>query len=77
MGRRLRQALHRHVPVLAKTYGAQLYPFFLAGVALDPSLNQSDGLHPTAEGVQKIVEAMLPDVEALIERVKTRRGQAS
>ncbi len=62
---------------LAKTYDAQLYPFFLAGVALDPSLNLSDGLHPTRQGVQKIVQAILPDVEALIERVKARRGQAS
>ena len=61
---------------LAQTYGAQLYPFFLAGVALDQSLNLGDGLHPTAEGVRKIVEAILPDVEALIERVKARRGRA-
>lgn len=61
---------------LARTYGAQLYPFFLAGVALDQSLNLGDGLHPTAEGVRKIVEAILPDVEALIERVKARRGRA-
>jgi acyl-CoA thioesterase-1 len=62
---------------LAKSYNAQLYPFFLAGVALDPSLSLSDGLHPTTEGVQKIVQAMMPDVEALIERVKLRRGRAS
>jgi acyl-CoA thioesterase-1 len=62
---------------LAQTHDARLYPFFLAGVALDPSLNLGDGLHPTAKGVQKIVEAILPEVEALIERVKARRGRAS
>lgn len=61
---------------LAETHHAQLYPFFLASVALDSSLNLGDGLHPTAKGVQKIVEAMLPEVETLIERVKTRRGRA-
>jgi len=61
---------------LAQTHGAQLYPFFLAGVALDSSLNLSDGMHPTAQGVQKIVDAMLPDVEALIERVRLRRSRA-
>ena len=61
---------------LAQTHGAQLYPFFLAGVALDSSLNLGDGMHPTAQGVQKIVDAILPDVEALIERVKLRRGRA-
>ena len=61
---------------LAQIHNALLYPFFLAGVVLDPSLNLGDGLHPTAQGVQKIVEAILPDVEALIERVKLRRGRA-
>ena len=61
---------------LAQTHDAQLYPFFLAGVALDQSLNLGDGLHPTAKGVQKIIEAILPDVEALIARVKARKGGA-
>ena len=60
---------------LAQTHDARLYPFFLAGVALDQSLNLGDGLHPTAQGVGKIVAAILPDVEALIERVKARRGR--
>ena len=46
------------------------YPFFLDGVAADPSLNLDDGLHPTAEGVAVIVERILPDVEALIARVE-------
>jgi acyl-CoA thioesterase-1 len=62
---------------LAQSHGAQLYPFFLAGVALDQSLSLSDGMHPNREGVEKIVQAMLPDVEALIQRVKMRRRQAS
>jgi acyl-CoA thioesterase-1 len=62
---------------LAQSHGAQLYPFFLAGVALDRSLSLDDGLHPSPQGVRKIVEAMLPDVEALVERVKTRRRQPS
>ena len=33
-----------------------LYPFFLAGVATDPTLNQADGMHPNAAGVAEIVE---------------------
>ena len=37
-----------------------LYPFFLDGVAADPKLNQKDGLHPTREGVEKIVANILP-----------------
>ncbi len=62
---------------LAQDSGALLYPFFLAGVALDNSLSLADGLHPNTEGVAKIVERILPDVEALIKRVKERRGKAS
>ena len=44
-----------------------LYPFFLDGVAADPSLNQADGIHPNADGVAVIVDRLLPMVIALIE----------
>ncbi len=53
-------------PRLAERHGVALYPFFLEGVASDPKLNQSDGIHPTAEGVDIIIERMLPDVLELI-----------
>ena len=43
-------------PDLAKSFGVPLYPFFLEGVASDAKLNQADGLHPTAEGVDVIVQ---------------------
>lgn len=59
---------------LAARYGTLLYPFFLEGVALDPKLNLPDGLHPNAEGVARIAERIAPSVEALILRVKARRG---
>jgi acyl-CoA thioesterase I len=49
-----------------------LYPFFLDGVAADPKLNQADGKHPTAAGVDVIVAHILPKVEDLIARVKSR-----
>jgi acyl-CoA thioesterase-1 len=55
---------------LAKAYDAELYPFFLEGVAADPKLNQKDGLHPNADGVDVIVDRMLPSVEVLLRRVK-------
>jgi acyl-CoA thioesterase-1 len=59
-------------PDLAKTYGVVFYPFFLDGVAADPKLNQHDGLHPTAAGVDVIVAKILPKVEELIARVKAQ-----
>ena len=57
---------------LADKHQALLYPFFLEGVAADPKLNLADGMHPTAEGVARIVENILPAVEALIARVNAR-----
>ena len=57
-------------PDLAKAYGAALYPFFLDGVAGDPKLNQPDGLHPTADGVDIIVARMLPSVESLLKQAR-------
>jgi acyl-CoA thioesterase I len=53
-------------PDLAKSLGVPLYPFFLEGVAADAKLNQADGLHPTAEGVDVIVKNILPSVEAFL-----------
>ena len=47
-------------PELAKSLDLHFYPFFLDGVAADPSLNQGDGMHPNAKGVAIIVERMLP-----------------
>jgi acyl-CoA thioesterase-1 len=61
-------------PDLAKKYGAILYPFFLDGVAADPKLNQRDGLHPTAAGVDVIVAKMLPAVEQLAAAAKAARS---
>jgi acyl-CoA thioesterase I len=57
-------------PELAKSFGVALYPFFLDGVAADPKLNQADGIHPTAEGVDIIVQKVLPSVEALLGTIK-------
>lgn len=64
------RAFNSIYPDLAAQTGALLYPFFLAGVAADPKLNQRDGLHPTAAGVAVIVDRILPQVEQLIARAK-------
>jgi acyl-CoA thioesterase-1 len=57
-------------PELAAAHGLILYPFILDGVAGDAALNQADGMHPTAAGVDTIVGRMLPKVEELVARVK-------
>lgn len=44
-------------------------PFFLQDVATVPSLNQPDGMHPNAAGVQHVVARLLPLVEKLLSEV--------
>ena len=61
-------------PELAKSFGVPLYPFFLEGVAADARLNQADGLHPTAEGVDVIVKNILPTVEAFLGAISGQRS---
>lgn len=61
-------------PDLAKAFGVPLYPFFLDGVAADAKLNQADGMHPTAEGVDIVVKNILPTVEALLGSLSAQRG---
>ena len=58
---------------LATKHDLLLYPFFLDGVAADTKLNQPDGIHPTAAGVEEIVARILPTVEELIARVQHKR----
>lgn len=55
---------------LGKRPGVVYDPFFLQGVATVPELTQPDGLHPNAEGVQRIVGRILPGVERLLAEVK-------
>lgn len=61
-------------PDLASRYDLVFYPFFLAGAAADHALNQPDGMHPKAAGVQVIVARMLPTVETLVARARQQRG---
>ena len=53
-------------PKLAAKWHVPLYPFLLEGVALDPKLNQDDGLHPNAAGVAAMVRGVAPAVESLL-----------
>jgi acyl-CoA thioesterase-1 len=55
-------------PRLAKQYDVLFYPFFLDGVALNPKLNQADGMHPNPAGVKIVVARMLPMVKKLVGR---------
>jgi acyl-CoA thioesterase-1 len=62
-GRDYDEAFKGIYPRLAAKYDVPLYPFFLDGVAAEPRLNQADGLHPNADGVEVVVQRILPYVE--------------
>jgi acyl-CoA thioesterase-1 len=66
LGRDYQAAFDAIFPALAQKYGVQLYPFFLDGVAADRSLLLEDGMHPSAAGVDRMVERVLPLVETML-----------
>lgn len=68
LGADYQKAFDGMYPRLAAKYGVPLYPFFLEGVAAEQKLNQADGLHPNAQGVDHIVARILPHVEALLKK---------
>ena len=53
---------------LAKKHGVTLYPFFMEGVAAQQGMVQPDGLHPTFEGVKRVVTGITPDVKQALAR---------
>ncbi|HBT41931.1 MAG TPA: arylesterase [Rhodospirillaceae bacterium] len=61
-------------PRLAEKHDVLFYPFFLAGVAAKPDLNQDDGIHPNPKGVRAVVDRILPYVLDLLARAKTKAG---
>lgn len=66
-------------PDLAEKHGVALYPFFLAGLVDETEASgrtgrsefiQDDGLHPNKAGVARVVEAIGPEIVALIEKTR-------
>jgi acyl-CoA thioesterase-1 len=72
-GRDYAERFNTIYPDLAKSFGVPLYPFFLDGVAADARLNQADGIHPTAQGVNIIVNNIMPTVEAFLGPLSRQR----
>ena len=56
LGPEYTSAFHAMFPDLAREHGATLLPFLLEGVAGEPRLNQSDGIHPNNEGEKIVAE---------------------
>jgi acyl-CoA thioesterase-1 len=73
LGNEFTKAFAETYPLLAKKHSLILIPFFLQGVATDPSLNQTDGMHPTAEGYRIITGNIFPSVRKAIDGSKKLR----
>jgi acyl-CoA thioesterase-1 len=63
LGSDFASAFNAIFPRLAEKYGIQFYPFFLDGVAADNRLLLSDGMHPNATGIDRMVEKFMPEME--------------
>jgi acyl-CoA thioesterase-1 len=59
---------------LAAKLGVELVPFLLEGVAMTPELNQADGMHPNARGVDVIVTQLAPAVMKALNGLKKTGG---
>jgi len=53
-------------PNLAKEMNVPLVPFLLEGVGGVADLNQADGIHPTAEGQEKVADLVTPYVAEVL-----------
>ena len=51
---------------LSSQYGSALVPFLLDGIATEPKLMQSDGLHPTSDAQTLILDNVKPALGALL-----------
>jgi acyl-CoA thioesterase-1 len=65
-GEEYRRRFRAVYPALARRNGAILIPFLLDGVAGMPSLNQGDGIHPTAEGQRRVAANVWKALQPLL-----------
>lgn len=75
LGAEYQQEFDSIFPDIASKYGADLYPFFLEGVAAIPTLNLSDGIHPNEAGIAEMVSRIAPRVASILDRIGQASGQ--
>jgi acyl-CoA thioesterase I len=61
-------------PKLAKELDVPLVPFLLDKVGGIRSLNQADGIHPTAKGQEMVAKNVLPYLEEMLAEPKAEKG---
>ena len=63
-------AFHKVYPALAERYHVAFVPFLLQGVAGSDTLNQNDGIHPTAAGARIVADNVWTVLKPLAEQVQ-------
>lgn len=69
MGREYTNRFRSIYPAMARKHGALYLPFLLEGVAGNPRFNQSDGIHPNAEGARRVAENVWAKLEPVLASV--------
>jgi len=67
-GKRYTELFRKGYEQLAQSNQVALVPFFLDGVATDPNLMQTDGIHPTAAGQPQLLDNIWPQLKALLDQ---------
>jgi acyl-CoA thioesterase-1 len=66
-GKRYTEGFHALYRELADEFGVALVPFLLEGVATQPGMMQTDGIHPTAAAQPRLAANVWPHLEPLLE----------
>lgn len=65
-----RRAVHEAFQSLAREHAITLIPFLLDHVAGIESLNQADGIHPTAEGAKIVADTVYQYLKPMLDKTK-------
>ena len=68
MGKEYQKAYISSFPDLATKHKVKFVPFLLDNVALDPKLNQADGIHPNAEGTKIMTSNIYAGLKPLLKK---------
>ena len=68
MGAQYQREYTTAFPDLASEYKVEFLPFILEGIALDPKLNQGDGIHPNAEGAKVLTVNVYKGLQPLLKK---------
>ena len=68
MGAKYQREFVTAFPDLASEYKVEFMPFVLEGIALDPKLNQGDGIHPNADGAKVLTTNVYKSLQPLLKK---------